>query len=137
MPDTDSIVDALREVADPCCRERGISVVDMGLLREVAVDQGNARIEILLTSGWCPFQVDLVAAITEAVEALPGVRQASVRVCLDEVWSAQRMAPDARRKLRFLPEPADVADRDGYVASRTLPLLSSHSSARKGSRDDR
>src|SRR3712207_8154352 len=38
----------------PCCREKGISVVDMGLLRSVAVHDGHARVELLLTSGWCP-----------------------------------------------------------------------------------
>ena len=27
--------DALSEVYDPCCREKGISVVDMGLVRSV------------------------------------------------------------------------------------------------------
>jgi metal-sulfur cluster biosynthetic enzyme len=58
-----TIVEALRGVVDPCCRERGISVVDMGLVHDVAVDaaDGDARIDILLTSGWCPFQTDLLA----------------------------------------------------------------------------
>jgi metal-sulfur cluster biosynthetic enzyme len=118
-----TIVEALRGVVDPCCRERGISVVDMGLVHDVAVDAagGDARIDILLTSGWCPFQTDLLAQMTAAVEALPQVRRASVQIVLHETWSTDRMSPDARRKLRFLPEPAEVGDRDGYVAAHTLP----------------
>jgi metal-sulfur cluster biosynthetic enzyme len=118
-----TIVEALRGVVDPCCRERGISVVDMGLVHDVAVDaaDGDARIDILLTSGWCPFQTDLLAQMTAAVEALPQVRRASVQIVLHETWSTDRMSPDARRKLRFLPEPAEVGDRDGYVAAHTLP----------------
>src|SRR6266446_4866577 len=47
--------DALAGVYDPCCREKGISVLDMGLVRSVQVENGVARVELLLTSGWCPF----------------------------------------------------------------------------------
>jgi predicted TIM-barrel fold metal-dependent hydrolase len=46
-------LDVLSHVYDPCCREKGISVVDMGLVRSVDVDEGHARVELLLTSGWC------------------------------------------------------------------------------------
>ncbi|CAN5832589.1 hypothetical protein BH23ACT8_BH23ACT8_11900 [soil metagenome] len=123
MTITEAITDALRDVADPCCKERGISVVDMGLVHAITVDGDRATIDILLTSGWCPFQVDLVGAITQAVEALPEVASASVRIVLDDVWSMQRMAPDARMKLQFLPPPGDVADRDAYVTSHRLPLV--------------
>lgn len=122
MTPTEGIVTALRSVADPCCRERGISVVDMGLLHDITVDGGHARVDILLTSGWCPFQVELVDTITEAVEALPDVDGATVRIVLDEAWSTERMSDDAHRKLRFLPEPGEVGDRDRYVAAHTLPL---------------
>lgn len=122
MKDTDGIVQALRAVADPCCRERGISVVDMGLLQDVALDDGRAQVDILLTSGWCPFQVELVDEIAAAVEALPDVESAEVRIVLDEAWSTERLSADARRKLRFLPEPGEIRDRDRYVAARALPL---------------
>lgn len=119
MPEpADTVVEALRGVVDPCCREREISVVDMGLLRGVSVDDsGVASIEILLTSGWCPFQLDLVERISETVEALPEVASASVSIDLSEVWSPGRMSDDARRKLRFLPEPDQVVDRDAYIAA--------------------
>ena len=49
------VLDALSDVYDPCCREKGISVVDMGLLRSATVNGTHARVELLLTSGWCPF----------------------------------------------------------------------------------
>ncbi|MGH3440663.1 MAG: metal-sulfur cluster assembly factor, partial [Nitriliruptorales bacterium] len=87
-------------------------------------DDGQARVEIVLTSGWCPFQVDLLAQIEDAVAGVDEVAAAEVTITLDEAWSAARLSDDARRKLRFLPEPADVADRDGYVAARSLPLRS-------------
>lgn len=122
MSATEQIIQALRAVADPCCRERGISVVDMGLLHDVRLDGDRADVDILLTSGWCPFQVDLVSEITAAVEAVPGVDVATVRIVLDQAWSAERMSADAHRKLRFLPAPGEVGDRDRYVAAHPLPL---------------
>jgi metal-sulfur cluster biosynthetic enzyme len=111
--------DALSDVYDPCCREKGISVVDMGLLRSVSLDGGHARVEVLLTSGWCPFAAHLVGEIEEAVAAHPGVESCAVDVVWDEAWTTDRLSASAARKLRLLPDPAFVPDRDAYLAART------------------
>lgn len=118
------IVDALRAVIDPCCRERGISVVDMGLLHDVEVDDaGHARVEIMLTSGWCPFQVDLLDEIEAAVTALPEIVDTHVHITLDEPWSTDRLSPDAAAKLQFLPSPHQVDDPSAWAARRPLPVV--------------
>lgn len=115
----EAIVESLRGVTDPCCRERGISVVDMGLVNDVQVDTvGRASVEIVLTSGWCPFQVDLLDEIAVAVRAVPGVDDADVAITLDEAWSTERLSDHARSKLRLLPDPVAVVDRAAYVADR-------------------
>jgi metal-sulfur cluster biosynthetic enzyme len=111
-----AIIDALRSVYDPCCQERGISVVDMGLVRAVDVDGDRARVELVLTTGWCPFTTHLLTAVRERVESLPEVEGAAVEVVWDEPWTTDRLSPDARRKLRFLPDPSAVPDRDGFVS---------------------
>ncbi|HEV8373144.1 MAG TPA: iron-sulfur cluster assembly protein [Actinomycetota bacterium] len=99
------IIDALRTVYDPCCREKGISVVDMGLVREVAVDGDNTSVQLILTTGWCPFAANLVGMISERVAAVPGLAGADVEIVWDEPWTTERLSDDARRKLRFLPHP--------------------------------
>ncbi|CAN5224725.1 hypothetical protein BH20ACT9_BH20ACT9_05670 [soil metagenome] len=120
MPEVaDAIVEALRDVYDPCCREKAISVVDMGLVRAVAVDGDDARVELVLTTGWCPFVVDLLTSIKQRVESLPEVGDAKVEVVWDEAWTSDRLSDDARRKLRFLPDPRSVGDRDRYLAAHT------------------
>lgn len=120
---TDGVVEALRAVIDPCCRERGISVVDMGLVHDVEVDaDGQVHVEILLTSGWCPFQLDLVDEIERAVARVGDVTAAQVSITLEEAWSPARLSPSAAQRLRFLPEPSEVGDRDEYVTRRALPL---------------
>ena len=115
----DWAVRALAEVYDPCCREKGISVVDMGLLRSVVVSDGHARVELLLTSGWCPFAARVLTDVTEAIGAQPGVDSCEVEVVWDEAWTPDRLADSARRKLRFLPDPVAVGDRDAYLAAHT------------------
>jgi metal-sulfur cluster biosynthetic enzyme len=110
-------VRALSDVYDPCCREKGISVVDMGLLRSVSVQDGHARVELLLTSGWCPFAARVLTDVEDAVRAQPGVDSCDVEVVWDEAWTPDRLAPSALRKLRFLPDPVAVVDRDAYLAA--------------------
>lgn len=114
------VVGALSDVYDPCCREKGISVVDMGLLEDVRVEAGRATVEIVLTTGWCPFAVHLLESIRERAQSVPGVEEATVEVNWRRPWTTERLSDDARRKLRFLPDPADV-DRDAYLAARLTP----------------
>lgn len=108
---------ALSDVYDPCYREKGISVVDMGLLRTVALRDGHARVELLLTSGWCPFASRVLTEVEEAITAQPGVESAEVEIVWDEAWTSDRLSDSAVRKLRFLPAPTAVPDRDAYVAA--------------------
>ena len=110
---------ALSGVYDPCCREKGISVVDMGLLRSVDVHDGHVRVELLLTSGWCPFAARVLTDVEDAIRADPGVDSCEVEIVWNEAWTTDRLAESARRKLRFLPDPAAVGDRDAYLAAHT------------------
>lgn len=113
------IADALREVYDPCCEDRGLSVVDMGLVEDIAVDDDHARIDLVLTSGWCPFMVPLVDTIRQRVAALPGIGDAEVRVVWDTVWSSDRLSAVARDRLQFLPPPNQARDRGDVTAGPT------------------
>ena len=108
---------ALGSVYDPCCQEKGISVVDMGLLRSVTLTEGRAKVELVLTTGWCPFAARVLTDVRTAVEAVPGVDEADVEVVWDEAWTTDRLSESATRKLRFLPPPAAVSDRDAYLAA--------------------
>jgi metal-sulfur cluster biosynthetic enzyme len=110
-------LDVLSEVYDPCCREKGISVVDMGLVRSVRENGGAVRVELLLTSGWCPFAARVLTEIKERIEAQPGVTAADVEIVWDEAWTTDRLSPKAAGLLRFLPPPSSVPDRGAYVAA--------------------
>jgi metal-sulfur cluster biosynthetic enzyme len=111
--------DALAEVYDPCCREKGISVLDMGLVRSAAVVDGVAKVELLLTSGWCPFAATVLTQVKDQILGQPGIDDADVAIVWDEAWTTDRLSPRARSILRFLPPPAAVPDRDAYIAAHT------------------
>lgn len=118
----DGIRERLTAVYDPCCREKGISVVDMGLLHRAHIaDDGAARVELLLTSGWCPFASTVLTEIEAAVEGMPGVTSADVQIVWDQAWSTDRLAPSAKAKLRFLPPPARVGDPAAYLEEHWNP----------------
>ncbi|GAA3167819.1 metal-sulfur cluster assembly factor [Blastococcus jejuensis] len=118
QPAPEWAVRALSGVYDPCCREKGISVVDMGLLRSVEMRDTHARVELLLTSGWCPFAARVLTDVADAINAEPGVESCEVEVVWDEAWTTDRLSESATRKLRFLPDPVAVPDRDAYLSQQ-------------------
>ena len=93
------------EVYDPCCREKGISVVDMGLVRSVRVHHGAARVELLLTSGWCPFAAPVLTQVRSASSSSPGSPTADVEIVWDEAWTTDRLSPGAGTSSASCPAP--------------------------------
>jgi metal-sulfur cluster biosynthetic enzyme len=93
------LLEALREVHDPCCAERGISIVDMGLVEDVRVDGGHVAVDLVLTTGWCPFVASMSSAIPARLRALDGVETVDVQVVWDPVWTPDRMSDAARAEL--------------------------------------
>jgi metal-sulfur cluster biosynthetic enzyme len=100
-PTRETVIRALDGCYDPCCRDRKISVVDMGLIERVEIQGTNVSIEMVLTSGWCPFAARLLEMIKEEVGKLPAVDAVDVEVVWDPTWSPERMSAGAREKLRL------------------------------------
>jgi metal-sulfur cluster biosynthetic enzyme len=98
-PDRAAVVDALRDVYDPCCADRGVSIVDMGVVEDVRVDGGHVDVDLVLTSGWCPFVVSMSDAIPERLRRMDGVDTVDVKVVWDPVWTMDRLSESAREKL--------------------------------------
>ena len=98
-PDRPALIEALRDVYDPCCADRGISIVDMGVVEDVRVDAGRVEVDLVLTTGWCPFVSSMSDAIPARLRAVDGVRDVRVQVVWDPVWTEERLSPSAREKL--------------------------------------
>ena len=94
-----TVIDALRDVYDPCCADRGISIVDMGVVEDVRVADGHVEVDLVLTTGWCPFVASMSNAIPDRLNVLDGVESVDVRVVWDPVWTQERLSESARAKL--------------------------------------
>ncbi len=66
---------ALDRVQDP---ELAHSLVELGLIREVDVDDGRVHVEVQLTTPHCPFAAQIEASIRDALLALDGVEEVSI-----------------------------------------------------------
>jgi metal-sulfur cluster biosynthetic enzyme len=106
-----ALIDALRDVYDPCCAERGVSIVDMGLVEEVRVDGTHVDVDLVLTTGWCPFVVAMNTAIPNRLTQLDGVESVDVTVVWDPVWTMDRLSESARAKLAMPLEELDPLGR--------------------------
>jgi metal-sulfur cluster biosynthetic enzyme len=100
-PGREAVIGALDNCFDPCCQERRISVVDMGLIESIEILDREVKVEMVLTTGWCPFASRLLEMVEEEVGALPGVEVVDVEVVWDPTWTPERMSAGAREKLRL------------------------------------
>jgi ring-1,2-phenylacetyl-CoA epoxidase subunit PaaD len=87
---------ALAEVTDP--EIPVVSVVELGVVRNVQLENGRAHVEFTPTFLGCPALEVMRAQMAEKIEAL-GV-EAEVEVVLDDSWSTDRITPEGREKLR-------------------------------------
>ena len=99
MTDRTALVDALKDVYDPCCADRGISIVDMGVVEDVRLEGSHVAVDLVLTTGWCPFVASMSSAIPDRLKRLDGVESVDVKVVWDPVWTMDRLSPSAREKL--------------------------------------
>lgn len=90
MPVTpDQVVEALRPVQDP---ELHRSIVDLDMVRDVAIAGGTVKVLIALTVAGCPLRAEITQRVTAAVQPLDGVDRVEVdmTVMTDEERSALR-----------------------------------------------
>jgi len=114
MTDRPALIAALREVYDPCCADRGISIVDMGVVEDVRVDGSHVAVDLVLTTGWCPFVASMSSTIPDALKRVDGVESVDVQVVWDPVWTMDRLSESARAKLEM---PLD--ELEPYRAGRS------------------
>ena len=96
MVTRDEVWEALAEIPDP--EIPVISLVDLGVVRDVAVDNGTVRVDFTPTFLGCPALEVMRDAMAERIRALGA--EPEINVCLDDSWSTDRITPQGREKLR-------------------------------------
>jgi len=98
---SEQVMEVLQTCYDPCCKERAVSIVELGLIQGVKIAENghDVRVELLLTSGWCPFSMHLLQMIDQNVSAMEGVGEVDTEIVWNTVWTPERMTASARQKL--------------------------------------
>jgi ring-1,2-phenylacetyl-CoA epoxidase subunit PaaD len=96
MVTTNQVWEALAEIPDP--EIPVISLVDLGVVRDVEVENGTVRIDFTPTFLGCPALEVMREAMAERIRSL-GV-EPEINVRLDDSWSSDRITPQGREKLR-------------------------------------
>ena len=73
----DQVIEALRDVMDP---ELHRSIVELNMVKDVAIHNGSVRVDALLTISGCPLRETIIDSITQKVKALPGVERVDVQL---------------------------------------------------------
>jgi ring-1,2-phenylacetyl-CoA epoxidase subunit PaaD len=88
--------EALAQVPDP--EIPVISIVDLGVIREVRVEAERVRVEFTPTFLGCPALEVMRDAMADKVRELGA--EPEVEVLLDDSWSTDRITAEGREKLR-------------------------------------
>jgi len=93
----EQVLAAMRDVADP---EWPVSIVDMGLVCGIAVEDGVVRVTLTFTSTACPCMEMIQDDVRERLRRLPGVRDVVFAITWDPVWTKDRLSEAARLQFR-------------------------------------
>ena len=107
-PDVDArarILAAINDVIDPCSRLNGsnLGLVDLGMVKDVAVHGQTAKVTLLLDDPICMYTFVIQQEIRQALERR-GIPDVDIDICADELWTAERLTPTARVRLRRDPK---------------------------------
>lgn len=78
--------EALKKVNDP---ELELSVVDLGMIRNVALKEGKLIISMILTTPFCPFADSMMAEVKKEAEAVTDIE--AVVNLIAEPWDPAMM----------------------------------------------
>jgi ring-1,2-phenylacetyl-CoA epoxidase subunit PaaD len=96
MVSTDAVWAALAGIPDP--ELPVISLVDLGVIRDVRVDGERVHVELTPTFLGCPALEAMRNSMSEAISELGGTPD--VEVVTGDGWTSDRITPDGHEKLR-------------------------------------
>jgi metal-sulfur cluster biosynthetic enzyme len=99
MIDQEALLSALRGVKDP---ELNVNVIDLGLVYSIqAREDQQVDVEMTLTTPACPAGPEILRNAVTALESVPGVAKANVRLVMSPPWTPDRMTDAARDELGY------------------------------------
>jgi len=95
----EQVLESLKNVIDP---ELGINIVDLGLVYDVAVDDGTLRIEYTLTTMGCPIGPLIESQMRQMIEGVEGVDDFEAEMVFTPPWTPDKMSEEAKAALGMI-----------------------------------
>lgn len=79
--------------------ELPVSIVDMGLIYDVRVQETRVEVDMTFTAIACPAMEMLTADVSDKINMLSGVANSRVNVVWNPPWTKSKMTPQGREIL--------------------------------------
>ncbi len=91
IPTVEELREKLSEVMDP---EINLSIVELGLVYDIAFDDGTVLVTMTLTSPGCPLGPVIRGEAYAKLKELPGVKDVDVQIVWNPPWDPRTMASE-------------------------------------------
>ena len=96
----EELVNVICEIYDP---EIPVNIYALGLIYDVEVSEDcDVKITMTLTSPNCPVAETLPVEVEEKVKVVPAVKDVSVEIVFEPVWTKDMMSEEAKLELGLL-----------------------------------
>jgi len=95
-PTKEEIMDKMKGVYDP---EIPVNIVDLGLIYEANIEEGNVNVLMTLTSPGCSVGPHIAQQVEWAISELPGIENVNVEMTFDPPWNPEMISAEAKQEL--------------------------------------
>ena len=92
----EDVYDSLKSVYDP---EIPVNVVDLGLVYEVKVTEGDVYVQMTLTFPGCGMGPYIAQQAEWAIQEIEGVEDVQIELVFEPAWSPDLISEEARSQL--------------------------------------
>jgi len=92
----DEVLEALKDVFDP---EIPVNVVDLGLVYDLQVEEGDVKVKMTLTFAGCGMGPYISQQAEWRIAEIDGVEDVEVEMVYDPPWSADLISEEGKAQL--------------------------------------